>query len=205
MNASTRRYFVTAIVLTLCPHGISARGFNSSYLSRVKASVLQVNDSDSTTELVSRALTIMREERPVNFRILHHERFQDTVNSLNPHTMAINGIITFQFREEVVQIQQLLFPASGKTFLILFSPPEIIPRIFQKIQRDRIASHFVTWLIILRNENDLEEVLLGLEGKMEDGTQVVLLIGTSSPVGRFFHHNWISTVKFGYSTVGHGI
>ncbi|XP_068200886.1 uncharacterized protein [Palaemon carinicauda] len=174
------------MVLAFYPNGILADGFSQTYLYKVKAPTLHVNHSDATIELVSRTLSVMEDDTLINIRILHHEKYQDTANSLITHRGGRNGIISFQYREEGTQIQQLLSPTVGKNFLILIYPSASIPQFFQMMQRERIASHLAIWLIVLQNEVDLEEVLPGLEGKLEDGTQVVLLVEVSATVCRFF-------------------
>ncbi|XP_064101830.1 uncharacterized protein LOC135212391 [Macrobrachium nipponense] len=127
------------------------------------------------SELLKGLLAMMEQKESLRVRILYEEEFEDVVRNLAAVLRERSGLMTFRYQKALLELGHLLAPASGRPLLILLCSSEVILEIFKKVQEKVFDSHYVLWLVILDNAANLEQVIVGLKGNIDEGTQVILL------------------------------
>ncbi|XP_066949953.1 probable glutamate receptor isoform X2 [Macrobrachium rosenbergii] len=136
-------------------------------------------DSFELSELL-KALLVKMDKKNLFMCVFSMKRylkslFSDVVRSLASVLREKTGLMIFRYQKALLELGHLLAPATGRQLLMLLCSSNVILEIFEKVQEKELDSHFVSWLVILDNIANLEKVILGLKGNIDEGTQVILL------------------------------
>ncbi|XP_068204641.1 glutamate receptor ionotropic, delta-1-like [Palaemon carinicauda] len=144
-------------------------------VNNVECTTTLTGDTYELSEMLKVLLASLDLEEPLHLRILYEEVYEDVMTSLSALYRKKDGVMTYTYQNAMPELGHLLSPSVGKRLLLLLCSPEAILNVFEKIQEEELDSHFVPWLVVLDNRASLEQVVSGLQGKIDEGTQVLLL------------------------------
>ncbi|XP_066981434.1 uncharacterized protein [Macrobrachium rosenbergii] len=109
-------------------------------------------------------------------QLLYDVRFEDDVYDITQFSKTKNGLMVHQFDGTDSQLDNILVPVESPTVLLLLCRPKQITDMFRTIRRRRLNSHYVLWIVMLRDEEEGDYVMNGLEGLVFEGTRVILVV-----------------------------
>ncbi|XP_064102407.1 probable glutamate receptor isoform X2 [Macrobrachium nipponense] len=173
MSLTAARYLALVLLHRyFCP--VESTNGTSSYIKSMDFRSPSF-ESFELSELLRALLVMMDQKEPLHVRILYEKVFEDVVRNLTAKLVEKSGLMTFRYQKASLELGHLLTPATGRQQLILLCSSNIVLEVFEKVQQKKLDSHFVSWLVILDNITNVEQVVLGLKGNIDEGTQVILL------------------------------
>ncbi|XP_066983160.1 glutamate receptor ionotropic, delta-2-like [Macrobrachium rosenbergii] len=141
-------------------------------------STTQKDPSETLSTDIQTIIEELSKDPAVHFQILYDEQHEETTSTVFKKMPA--GLTMFRY-ERAMLLRQLLKPSSsGVTFLLTLCSPQNILDVFQKIRNLHLESHWVRWILMMEGETERDGVMAGLDGILNEGTQVAILTRNSA-------------------------
>ncbi|XP_066990697.1 uncharacterized protein [Macrobrachium rosenbergii] len=128
------------------------------------------------SDIASTLASIDGEYRPNLVQLLYDDKHEETAAGLSQTLSSeMFGFMVVQYETSIKTAKKLINSAWGKTLLLVLCSPSIILDMFSVIRLNYLDSHFVSWLVVLRGNEDLNAVLVGLNGLVFEGTRVTVV------------------------------
>ncbi|XP_068229109.1 glutamate receptor-like isoform X2 [Palaemon carinicauda] len=132
------------------------------------------------SDVVTTLIAMEGKHRPSLVQLLYDEEHKETAESLSKMLSSrMSGFLMFQYESSLKPARRMIEMALGMTLLLVICSPGKIVQIFSEINLDRLDSHLVRWLLVLRGNDSLDEVILGLGGLIFEGTRVTVVAEVS--------------------------
>ncbi|XP_066954072.1 probable glutamate receptor isoform X2 [Macrobrachium rosenbergii] len=146
---------------------------------------VQRQDRDVTTDDVLRMLESFPDLNNLHLNLLYDFYWEDSLDNLALSLYGWAGGLTLHHHTGTTN--PLIFNDAPTVFLILCSPLNII-QVFRKL-KERFKgpqNADVTWLLVLENK-EAQEIMFSLEGILQEGTYIVLVIKDASGILNVFY------------------
>ncbi|XP_064120868.1 uncharacterized protein LOC135225510 isoform X2 [Macrobrachium nipponense] len=128
-------------------------------------------------DIASTLTAIDGEYHPSLVQLLYDDKHEETAAVLSQTLSSkMFGFLVVQYETSIKTTKKLISSAWGKTLLLVLCSPSKILDIFSVIRLNYLDSHFVSWLLVLKGNEDLNAVLVGLnKGLVFEGTRVTVV------------------------------